>query len=116
MLLTVVIIGSIFLGASAIGGILMLYQIRQANDMAVSTQAIFAADAGIEWETFCYFKGSSSGIICPPKATTLGNGASFISKTVLDRPAKKLTISADGSAGSGERKAVRALESVFTFK
>lgn len=116
MLLTVVIIGSIFLGASAISGILLLYQVRQANDMAISTQAIFAADTGVEWETFCYFKGSTGGIACPPTATTLGNGASFTSKAVLDRPARKLTISADGSGGSGERKAVRVLESVFTFK
>ena len=50
MLLTVLVIGGLLLGASAIAGLLMVYQIRQSGDVANSTKAIFAADSGIEWE------------------------------------------------------------------
>ena len=56
MLLTVLVIGGLLLGASAIAGLLMVYQLRQSSDVTNSTKAIFAADAGIEWELYRMFK------------------------------------------------------------
>ena len=55
MILTVVMIGGMFLSASAIAGLLMFYQLQQANDTGNSTIAIFAADAALEYATYYYF-------------------------------------------------------------
>jgi len=59
MLMTVLVIGGLLLGASAIAGLLMVYQIRQSSDVTNSTKAIFAADTGIEWELYRMFKNSN---------------------------------------------------------
>lgn len=56
MLLTVLIISGTILGATTIAGILMVNQIRQTTNVASSFQAIFAADAGLEWELYKMFK------------------------------------------------------------
>lgn len=56
MLLTVLTLGGTILGATTIAGLLMIYQIRQATDIANSGKAIFAADAGIEWGEYQFFK------------------------------------------------------------
>ena len=56
MLLTILVIGGLLLGASAIAGLLMVYQIRQSSDITNSTKAIFSADTGIEWELYRMFK------------------------------------------------------------
>lgn len=56
MLLSVLIISGAILGATAIAGLLMLNQVRQATNVSLSTQALFAADTGIEWELFKLFK------------------------------------------------------------
>ena len=56
MLLTILVIGGLLLGASAIAGLLMVYQIRQSSDITNSTKAIFAADTGIEWGLYGMFK------------------------------------------------------------
>ncbi|MFA5386362.1 MAG: hypothetical protein WC297_01730 [Candidatus Paceibacterota bacterium] len=53
MLITVLALGGMLLGATAIGGLLMTYQIRQSSDIANSTKAIMAADAGIERALYC---------------------------------------------------------------
>ena len=58
MLLTVLVIGGLLLGASAIAGLMMVYQIRQSSDVVNSTKAIFAADSGVEWELYRMFKDS----------------------------------------------------------
>lgn len=56
MLLTVLIISGAILGTTTIAGLLMLYQIRQATDFGQSVQALFAADAGIEWTLYRRFE------------------------------------------------------------
>ena len=56
MLITVMVLSSVILGASAIAGLLTLYQIRQSVDVVNSTKAIYAADAGLEWELYRFFK------------------------------------------------------------
>ncbi len=58
MLLTVVLLSGVILGTTAISGTLMLNQVRQATNATDSQKAIFAADAGIEWELYKYFKDS----------------------------------------------------------
>jgi hypothetical protein len=57
MLLTVLALGGTILGATTIAGLLMVYQIRQATDLANSQKAIFVADAGAEWGLYQFFKG-----------------------------------------------------------
>jgi hypothetical protein len=59
MLLTVLSIGGTILGATTIAGLLMLYQIRSATDLANSAKAVFAADAGTEWALYNYFNPTS---------------------------------------------------------
>jgi hypothetical protein len=48
MILTVLALGGTILGATAIAGTLMLYQMRQAGDLIKSSEAIYNADSGIE--------------------------------------------------------------------
>ncbi len=56
MLLTVVLLSGVILGTTAISGVLMLNQVRQATNATDSQKAIFAADTGIEWELYKRFK------------------------------------------------------------
>ncbi|MEK7624297.1 MAG: hypothetical protein AAB404_01020 [Patescibacteria group bacterium] len=58
MLLTTLVVGGLLLGASAIAGLMMVYQIRQSSDVVNSTKAVFAADSGVEWELYRMFKDS----------------------------------------------------------
>ena len=56
MLLSIMILGGVMLSASVIAGVLLWYQVRQVNDAVSSAKAIFAADAGIEFISWCIFK------------------------------------------------------------
>lgn len=71
MILTVLALGGTILGATTVAGLLMLYQIRQATDLANSARAIFAADAGLEWALYQFFT-KDTGEALP---TPLTNGA-----------------------------------------
>lgn len=62
MLVTVLAMSGTLLGATAIAGYLMLNQIRQTTDVVNSTKAIFAADAGLEWRLYKFFK--ADGQVC----------------------------------------------------
>jgi hypothetical protein len=66
MLITVLSLGGTILGATAIAGLLMLYQIRSATDFANSAKAVFAADAGTEWAQYNYFNPTSTLELSPP--------------------------------------------------
>ena len=55
LLLVVVMMGGVLFLVTAVAGLLMFYQIQQANDTANSTISIFAADAGIERALYHYF-------------------------------------------------------------
>lgn len=72
MLLTILILGGSILGASAIAGYLMLLKVRSVSDITNSAKAIFAADAGIEWELYRQFK--TAGYAKP----SFSNGANFM--------------------------------------
>ena len=55
MLIAVLSLGGAILGATAVAGLLTLYQLRSANDSQNSAKAIFAADSGVEWTLFDYY-------------------------------------------------------------
>lgn len=59
MLLTVLIMGGVILSASAIVGYLTFSKLRQAADFGKSARAIFAADTGVEWELYKYFRDAA---------------------------------------------------------
>jgi hypothetical protein len=73
MILAVVTLGATIIGATTVAGLLTVYQVRQSADVSRSAQAIFAADAGIEWGLYQFFKPTS---LQPPPALT--NGATFV--------------------------------------
>lgn len=60
MLLATLALGGAILGATTIAGLLMLYQIRATTDSEHSAQAIFAADAGVEWAEFDFYCDATS--------------------------------------------------------
>lgn len=74
MILAVLALGGTMLGATAIAGFLMLYQIRQATDFEASSKALFAADAGTEWALYSYLHPPEGPLPGSP-AGTLSNGA-----------------------------------------
>lgn len=77
MLIAVLSLGGAILGATAVAGLLTLYQIRATTDTENSAKAIFAADAGTEWALFDYYCGTdgrcTDGI--PGQPTFTGSGA-----------------------------------------
>lgn len=98
MLLTVLALSGTILGATTIAGLLMLYQIRQSTDASNSTKAIYAADAGIEWELYRFFQESDYPkpvfsnqsdfeITCDSTLTTDANGVK--TETVVIRSTGK---------------------------
>ncbi len=52
MLLTVMLLSGTVIGATAIAGLLTVYQLRQSSNAADSMKALYAADTGIEWELY----------------------------------------------------------------
>ncbi|MBI4119682.1 MAG: hypothetical protein HY456_02455 [Parcubacteria group bacterium] len=72
LLLTVLVLGGILLGATVIAGILIRNQIRQSVNIAQSNQAIYAADSGLEWELYRFYKDQGY-----PKPSITINGVDF---------------------------------------
>ena len=119
MLLTTVMMSGVILSVSAIAGLLMLYQVRQATDAVDSSMAFYAADAGVEQTLYCYFTGfdiqSDVDIAADGcnQELTLTNGASFETRFILDKPEVNMfTIRSIGSINDAER----ALETIFSIK
>lgn len=75
MLLTVVLLSGTVLGTTAIAGLLMTYELRQATLATDSAKAIFAADTGLEWQLYRAFKDPT---YARPRLT---NGAEFATRT-----------------------------------
>jgi len=57
--LTVLVMSGVFLSATIIAGLLMVYQIAQVTKVIDSAQAVFAADAAIERGLFSVFRCNS---------------------------------------------------------
>src|SRR3989344_3239492 len=63
MLLTVLILSALFLSATAVAGLLMVYQLSQVTKIVESAQAIFAADAGIERSLFLVYRCNPAPVV-----------------------------------------------------
>ena len=74
MILTILALGGTILVGTTVAGLLVVYQIRQSADLANSAKAVFAADSGIEWGFYQFFKSSSS--VLPSAPPSFANGAS----------------------------------------
>lgn len=57
MLITVMLITSAILSATSISALIILFQLKQVSDIKASTQAIFAADSGLECLLYERVKG-----------------------------------------------------------
>ena len=115
MLITSLVLASTLLASTTIAGLLMLYQLRQGSDVANSTKAIFAADAGLEWRLHRFFKVDNrtcclSGEECREPEFT--NGA-MVQTSCISAPegsAQRVVIRSTGTA----QKNARAFEFNFT--
>lgn len=105
MLLTVMLLTGVILSTASLAALLVLYQIRQTTDVIASTQAIFAADAGLECALYKNLKDKNQK--CGEKdkepAVKLDNGAEFITETQGN------TIKSAGKS----RRSARAFEVTF---
>lgn len=100
MLLSILTLGAVMLGATAVSGFLVIYQIRMTSDIADSTKAIFAADAGIDWANYQFAKATSTSALQAPVFT---NGASFTTvcydSSLREMTCKSTAVSAIRSSG-----------------
>jgi len=60
LLMTVVLLGAMMIGTTVISGIVLVNAVRSATSVGFSSQAIYAADSGLEWELYQYFKPAES--------------------------------------------------------
>ncbi len=103
MLLTVMLLTGVVLSTASLAALLVLYQIRQTTDIVASTQAIFAADAGLECALYREVAKGAPREWGNCSAGTLSNGAKF--KTEIQGNTIK-------SAGASRRSG-RAFEVTF---
>ncbi|OGM94256.1 hypothetical protein A2610_03060 [Candidatus Wolfebacteria bacterium RIFOXYD1_FULL_48_65] len=68
MILTVLVLSSIVLSLSSIGGYLMLVRLRISSDIGNTMRAIYIADAGLECEAYNHFKNSDAAGFCADAA------------------------------------------------
>ena len=91
-------LNGVLISASAVAGLLITYQIRQANDSVESTKAFFAADAGIEDALYCYYMLSSG-----TAGSCAGTNYLINSKGNLTNSSYSKTIISQTDATSGEQ-------------
>jgi hypothetical protein len=110
MLITVLALSGTILGATTIAGLLMLYQVRQSTDIVNSTKAIFAADSGLEWRLYKFYKTDNQvcrdcpdGGACPSPAPQ--NESTFQTTCVLQGsgPSQAVAIKSIGTSGNNSR-------------
>ena len=97
MIIAILSLGGVILGATTLAGLLMLYNIRSTTDSINSAKAIFAADSGINWALYSYFKPPDGPL--PGNNGTLLNGAT-VSITCYDAKDNPLGV-CDNTSGSG---------------
>ena len=103
MLLTVMMLTGVILSTTSLVALITLYQIRQTGDVTASTQAIFAADAGIECALYVKKGGTPKDWGNCSQVKLISNEAEF--KTVSEPGSIK-------SAGKSRRSS-RAFEVSF---
>ncbi|MEK7626571.1 MAG: hypothetical protein AAB399_00155 [Patescibacteria group bacterium] len=103
MIMVVIMIGGLLLAATAIAGLLTIYQVRQSNDAVSSAQAFFAADAALEWQLAVHNKKISD-----TRPLTFDNGATATSNfnSLEDG---SLDFTSQGFSGN----TIRVLETIF---
>jgi hypothetical protein len=106
MIIATLTLGGAILGATALAGLLTLYNIRSTTDSENSAKAIFAADAGINWALYSYFNSSSS----PALPTFLNSAVLTVTCEEADgitrvacTNASATQATAEGSAGGSAR-------------
>ncbi|MEK7506151.1 MAG: hypothetical protein AAB572_00930 [Patescibacteria group bacterium] len=106
MIMVVVMMGGLLLAATAIAGLLTVYQIRQSNDAVSSAQAFFAADAALEWQLAVHNRKISD-----TRLLTFSNGATATSNfnSLIIGGSLALDFISQGFAGN----TVRVLETIF---
>ena len=97
LLIVVVFMGAVMLGISVIAGYLLTQRLRTSVDIMHSTQAIYAADAGIEDQLYEIFhnknyleEGESSGSV---------GGASYTAKRQNNNDNSGFIINSLGNSG-----------------
>jgi len=110
MLVSVIMLGGILITSGVIGGLLVVQQIRQSTDTVNSAKAIFAADAGLEWMTYCLVQIGG----CDEYKDSFGNTPIAFSNDTSASSSYSIGpgvtyISSQGFSG----KAMRALETAF---
>lgn len=113
MLLTVLVLSGTILGATTIAGLLTLYQIRQSTDFINSAKAVYAADSGMEWRLYKFFKSDNQicrdcpdGGACPaPVMTNINSPADPIRVSCGTVPgvATTTTIKSTGVSSNSSR-------------
>src|SRR5947209_6132286 len=88
MLVVTMTLGSLLLASAGIASLLLIYQVRDANDSINSQKAFFAADAGIENESFIHFCQIKGYTACPKNPTVIFDdpGVSFKISSVTSPP------------------------------
>lgn len=101
MITTVLILGGVVISAASLLGFLIVYKLRQATDITNSAKAVFASDAGREWELWQALKlGSRLGTSGCPSFT---NGAGFETIVGINDDANVLNIISIGEASKNTR-------------
>ncbi|KKU98775.1 MAG: hypothetical protein UY32_C0014G0008 [Candidatus Jorgensenbacteria bacterium GW2011_GWC1_48_8] len=111
MILSVMMLGGIMLSGAAIAGLLMLYQIKSANDAVNSAKAIFAADAGLESVTWCILKGAGTSACVDGIVPIVFDDSTVSINAKSQTVGSEIIITSRGYGASG--KAVRILETIF---
>lgn len=106
IVISVITLGLVMIGITAITGILLRNQLRQSRDAGGSIQAIFAADAGVELVSMCYFKGNCDPNN-PPSVSFEGTSVGFTATSTLEPDL--LTILSKGTAYG----TIRIIETAF---
>lgn len=109
MILATLAIGGTILGVTTIAGLITLYQIRQSTDLANSTHAIFAADAGIEFGLYNFFQTSTASQISDNGFVIDPGGTSFAVACLNDAES-------DVDCGIAGNSSATALKSVGVYR
>jgi len=108
MILSVLMLGGAMLGATAIAGLLMLFQIRQSADFQSSAKSIFGADAGVEWALENTFQS-------PTPLPSFSNGV-LLDVTCYDASGNQLDCSNGSSTSAISRGTVGGTKRAFLVK
>jgi len=116
MLLAVVLLSGAILSAVSLSGLLVLFQLKQTTGVKESTQAIFAADSGIECVLFNRYRCTAVTPVCPVITTVLRDCGDIVPFEDFSNGARFKTIDKGGgsfkSVGQSGRSA-RSFEITF---